>query len=48
MVAPLDLEGLGVEGEENNCCQQSKTSRSHNTNNKLPYMKTRRIVFGRT
>jgi hypothetical protein len=26
MVAPPDLEGLGVEGEENDCCQQYKTS----------------------
>jgi hypothetical protein len=26
MVALPDLEGLGVEGEENDCCQQSKTT----------------------
>lgn len=26
MVAPPDLEGLGVEGEEIDCRQQSKTS----------------------
>jgi hypothetical protein len=26
MMAPPDLEGLGVEGEENDHCQQSKTS----------------------
>jgi len=26
MVTLPDLEGLGVEGEENDCCQQSKTT----------------------
>jgi hypothetical protein len=26
MVAPPDLEELGVEGEENDCCQQCKTN----------------------
>ena len=46
MVAPPDLEGLGVEGEENDCCQQSKTSGAK-TRQQIAIHGTRSIAFSR-